>query len=55
MYKKLIMKIIIVFSCVYFFHRRFPIPVSLKKVNLKKEIDKVLNCSFMTLGHGSCR
>ncbi|XP_022806176.1 60S ribosomal protein L10a-like [Stylophora pistillata] len=34
--------------------RIFPIPVNLKKVNLKKEIDKVLNCSLMTLWHGSC-
>ncbi|XP_058964339.2 ribosomal L1 domain-containing protein 1-like [Pocillopora verrucosa] len=39
---------------VFFSRKKFPIPVSLKKVNLKKEIDKVLNCSFMTLGHGSC-
>lgn len=39
---------------VFFSRKKFPIPVNLKKVNLKKEIDKVLNCSLMTLGHGSC-
>jgi len=38
----------------FFSKKRFPIPVNLKKTNLKKEIDKVLQCSLMSLGQGPC-
>ena len=34
---------------------RFPVPVDLKKTNLKKEIDNVLQCCLLSLGHGPCR
>ena len=39
----------------FMFLCRFPVPVDLKKTNLKKEIDRVLQCSLMSLGHGPCR
>jgi len=38
----------------FFSKKKFPIPVDLKKTNLKKEIGKVLQCSLMSLGHGPC-
>ncbi|KAJ7340318.1 Ribosomal L1 domain-containing protein 1 [Desmophyllum pertusum] len=38
----------------FFSRKKFPVPVDLKKTNLKKEMDKVLQCSLMTLGHGPC-
>lgn len=38
----------------FFSRKKFPVPVNLKKTNLKKEIDKLLQCSLMSLGHGPC-
>lgn len=42
-------------QCIHYCFCRFPVPVDLKKTNLKKEIDKVLQSSLMSLGHGPCR
>ncbi|XP_031569604.1 ribosomal L1 domain-containing protein 1-like [Actinia tenebrosa] len=38
----------------FYTRKKFPIPVSLKKKDLKGEINKVLQSTYMSLGHGSC-
>ncbi|CAH3036876.1 unnamed protein product [Porites lobata] len=38
----------------FYSRKKFPVPVDLKKTNLNKELDKVLHCSLLSLGHGPC-
>ncbi|EDO48328.1 predicted protein, partial [Nematostella vectensis] len=38
----------------FFAKKKFPLPVNLKKTNLQGEINKALQSTYISLGHGSC-